>query len=91
MKKRISYQPDYIVTPGETITETITFLQMTLTNFAEHMSITEQSLIEIINSTQIISNEIAVKLEKTTGTPANFWISLDRNYSQSKFYCPSFQ
>lgn len=78
-----NHQPDCIVAPGESISETITALTMTQKEFAKRLGITEQSLIRIIKAEQPITYETAAKLEMVTGTPASFWNALESKYREA--------
>lgn len=82
-KPKYTYQPDYLIAPGETIAETIASLNMTQKEFATRLDITEQSLIRIIKADQPITYETAAKLEMVTGTPASFWNSLESKYREA--------
>ena len=83
-KKLYEYQPDYYVIPGETLQETIEFLNMTHAEFAKRMSMTEQSLVRIIKGEQPITQDTAQKLELVTGVSNEFWMNLEAQYHKQK-------
>ncbi|PKN72930.1 MAG: addiction module antidote protein, HigA family [Candidatus Cloacimonetes bacterium HGW-Cloacimonetes-3] len=83
-KKRYEYKPDYYVIPGETLQETIEYLNMTQSEFAKRMGMTEQSLVRIIKGEQPITQETAQKLELVTGTSNEFWMNLEAQYHKQK-------
>lgn len=83
-KKRYEYKPDYYVIPGETLQETIEYLNMTQSEFAKRMGMTEQSLVRIIKGEQPITQETAQKLELVTGVSNEFWMNLEAQYHKQK-------
>lgn len=82
--KLYDYKPDYYVIPGETLQETIEYLNMTQAEFAKRMGMTEQSLVRIIKGEQPITQETAQKLELVTGTSSEFWMNLETQYYKQK-------
>jgi addiction module HigA family antidote len=80
--KKLSYEPDYAVAPGETLKETIESLNMTQKELATRTGLTEQTIIRIFKGEQPITYETANKLELVTGVPARFWNNLESNYRE---------
>ncbi len=83
-RKLYEFTPDYAVIPGETLQETIEYLNMTQAEFAKRMGMTEQSLVRIIKGEQVISQETAQKLELVTGTACEFWMNLETQYQRQR-------
>lgn len=83
-RKLYEFTPDYVVIPGETLQETIEYLNMTQAEFAKRMGMTEQSLARIIRGEQVITQETAQKLELLTGTACEFWMNLETQYQKQK-------
>lgn len=83
-RKLYEFTPDYAVIPGETLQETIEFLNMTQAEFAKRMGMTEQSLVRIIKGEQVISQDTAQKLELVTGVSCEFWMNLETQYQRQK-------
>lgn len=80
--KRFEYEPNYAITPGETLKETIESLNMTQKELAIRTGLTEQTIIRIFKGEQPITYETANKLELVTGVPARFWNNLESNYRE---------
>lgn len=83
-RKLYEFTPDYAVVPGETLQETIEYLNMSQAEFAKRLGITEQSLVRIIKGEQVISQDTAQKLELVTGTSCEFWMNLETQYQRQK-------
>jgi addiction module HigA family antidote len=79
---KLSYQPDYAVTPGESLKELIDSLSMSQKEMATRLEMTEQSLVRILKGDQPITYETAERLEMVTGTPASFWNNLEALYRE---------
>ena len=78
----IKYEPQYAICPGETIRESIEALGLTQKEFAARLGITEKHLITLINGDCALTNEMALKLEHATGTPARIWNSFESGYRE---------
>ena len=76
----LTFNPDYLVKPGETIEENIAYLGMTKAAFARHLGVPIGTLHRLISSEIPLSVEFAMKLESVTKVPAAFWNSLEANY-----------
>lgn len=76
----LTFSPDYVVKPGETLAETIAALGMRKAEFARHMGIDPAHLYKLISAAKPITPDIALKLERVTHTPASFWSALENNY-----------
>lgn len=83
-RARNTFQPDYLVLPGQSVQEAIEYLGLSQKEFARRLDLTEQSLNRILKGEQPITNETAFKLESVTGTSCDFWIALETNYQRQK-------
>ena len=78
-----TYFPDAPVHPGETLQEVLESLSLSVLDVAVRTGITPKHISHIINGKALITPEMALKLEKVTGTKASFWNNLSRNYQAS--------
>jgi addiction module HigA family antidote len=76
--------PDYLVTPGESLSEYLADAGMTQAELADRTGLAKKTINEIINGKSPITPETALKLERTLGRPAHFWSSLERQYQDDK-------
>lgn len=81
-KKKYEYKPDFAVPPGETLRETMEFMNMSIKELATRADITEQSIIRILDAKQPLTKETAYKLEQVLGNSAEFWNNLETRYQE---------
>jgi HTH-type transcriptional regulator / antitoxin HigA len=81
-KKLYGFEPDYAVSPGETLKEVMESLNMAQKELAIRTGLTVQSLNRIFKGNQPISYETANKLELATGVPARMWNNLEAQYRE---------
>jgi len=81
-KKLYGFEPDYAVSPGETLKEVMESLNMSQKELAVRTGLTVQSLNRIFKGSQPISYETANKLELATGVPARMWNNLEAQYRE---------
>jgi len=81
-KKQYTFEPDYAVTPGETLAEVMVSLDMNQKELAKRLELTEQTLIRIFKGKQPISYATANRLELVTRVPARFWNTLEAEYRE---------
>lgn len=79
-KRLYNYEPDYAVSPSETLREVIDSMPMTHAEFATRLDVTPVSLSRILKGDQPITYQTAERLEMVTGVPARFWNELEANY-----------
>lgn len=71
--------------PGEIIKEMLLDpLEITVTQAAKDMKMAYSTLSRLINGHSSVSNEMAVKLEKTFGGNAEHWLNLQANYDRAR-------
>ncbi len=78
-----TYFPNKPIHPGVSLAEDLKFLSLSVAEAAERTGISQKHLSNIITGKVSITPEVALKLEKVTGTEASFWNSLTRNYQAS--------
>jgi len=81
-KKLYRFEPDYAISPGETLKEVMESLNMSQKELAVRTGLTVQSLNRIFKGEQPISYETANKLELATGVPARMWNNLEAQYRE---------
>lgn len=77
------YKPDYAVLPGDSLAEMLESIPMTQKELAGRMGRPLKTINEIIKGKTAITAETALQLERVLGTPAGFWINLERNYREA--------
>lgn len=82
VSKKYKYEPDYAVCPGETIRGAITALGITHKEFALRLGVSEKHLVSLLKGATALTNEMFIKLENATGTPARIWNALEMRYQE---------
>lgn len=80
VKTKLSYSPDFVVHPGQTLKDELDFLKLTQVKLAQRTGISEKHISQIINGADPITPDTAIKLELVLGMPATFWNNLQKNY-----------
>jgi HTH-type transcriptional regulator / antitoxin HigA len=75
-----TWQPDWVQTPGEILTEALQERDMTQSDLARRMGRPIKTINEIVNGKAAITPETAIQLELTLGISAAFWNSLEGTY-----------
>ena len=78
------YTPDYLVTPGEVLSDYLDGLSMTQAELATRTGLTKKTINEIIKGKAPITPETALKLEHSLGRPAHFWNNLETQYQEDR-------
>ena len=84
MKTTYPFEPDYAVSPGETLRETIEALNLTPEDLVQRMGCHCTAINQIIKGNAQITPETAIQLEKVTGVPASFWNNAEVQYRKSR-------
>jgi len=66
--------------PGDLIRDCLEELGVSVTDAAKALGVTRAALSRLINRKAGVSAEMAVRLEKTIGSTAGFWLRLQLNY-----------
>ncbi len=75
-----SFEPDYVVTPGEILQEALDHAAMSQADLATRTGLAAKTVNEIIKGHAPISTETSLALERVLGTPARFWTNLESSY-----------
>ena len=68
------------IPPGYTIEEQLNENGLTQKEFAKLMELSDNSVNALISGQMLLSIDIATKLEKVLGMPAQFWLNLEAIY-----------
>lgn len=82
-KRQQTYFPSAPIHPGVTLLEVIESLSLSTIELGVRTGISKKHLSNILNAKALITPEVALKLEKATGTKASFWNNLSSNYQAS--------
>jgi addiction module HigA family antidote len=80
----LQLKKDLLPIPGEFIQEIIDFKKISQKELADKIGKTPANMNEIIKGKTIITEDTALKLEYALGSPASFWLSLERKYQDRK-------
>ncbi|WP_066925604.1 HigA family addiction module antitoxin [Murdochiella massiliensis] len=70
--------------PGATLKEQLEERNMTQTEFASMLGITQKHMSNLIHGKTALTQEMARKLELALGVPATFWMNLETIYQQKR-------
>ena len=74
--------PDFVTSPGETLSEMLDERKMTQAELAERMGRPKKTINEIIQAKTAITPETSVQFERVFGVPAEFWINREARYRE---------
>ena len=77
-KNKIAFHPGYY------IKEIIDNDEIDSKEFANQLGISHESLEQLMNGEQSITEEIAMKLSRLLGTSADYWANLQKEYDRLK-------
>lgn len=78
--KLYRYDPDYTVTPGEILEETLQTRNIKKIDLAQRCGLSAKTISQIISGTAPVSPETALCLQRVLGVSANIWNNLEANY-----------
>jgi addiction module HigA family antidote len=78
--------PDH---PGDLIRDCLDELGVNVTDAAKALGVTRATLSRLINLKAGVSAEMAVRLEKTIGSTAGFWLRLQLNHDLAQIQARS--
>jgi len=81
--EKSAFKPNYAVSPGETLRETLQSLGMSQAELAQRTGRPKKTINEIIKAKAAITADTALQLERVLGIPASFWNNLERNYQET--------
>lgn len=76
------YQPQTVSHPGETLTEKLEEMGMSIKEFAIRTSKPEKTVIAVMKGDSSITPDMAVAFENVTKIPAHFWMNLQRKFDE---------
>ncbi|MGK7896897.1 MAG: HigA family addiction module antitoxin [Xenococcus sp. (in: cyanobacteria)] len=76
----LSFTPDWVSPPGDTIADILEEKDWTQTQFAQRLGYTTKHVSLLINGKAPITEETAVKLTKVLGSSEKFWLNREANY-----------
>lgn len=74
------FKPDWRVPPGETISELAESRQMTLAQVATSLGISAVRCARLLRGEELLTDEIAARLEDTFNVKQQMWIDLEADY-----------
>jgi addiction module HigA family antidote len=66
--------------PGEMLKEFLVELKLTQAQFAQAIGVSRVRLNELINGKRSLTSSTALRLERTLGKPAYWWLGLQQDY-----------
>ena len=78
----ITYKPNFVYAPGETILELLEERGMSQTELAQRMGRPIKTINEIIRGKTAITAETALQLERVFSVPMQFWLNLEQSYRE---------
>ena len=77
----VSYEPDYAVSPGETLREVLQEAGMTQNELARRAELSPKHVNQLAKGRVSLTPAVAMKLEQVLGVPsARFWITREAHY-----------
>lgn len=78
------YRPDYVVSPGEVLSNELELRGMTQQELAKRTGLTPKHIVSIVKAKSAITPETAIKLERAIGMPAEYWLNLESHYQATQ-------
>jgi HTH-type transcriptional regulator / antitoxin HigA len=76
------FAPDWIVTPGDTISDLLQERGWTKAELALRTGFTAKHINQLLKGAASITQDTALKLEKVLGSTARFWLGLETQYRE---------
>jgi HTH-type transcriptional regulator/antitoxin HigA len=83
MNSSNNFQPNWVSTPGDTITDILSEKKLSLSNFARKMESSTDYINNLINGYVALTKEVSFKLEEVLGPPADFWLKRESQYREA--------
>lgn len=74
------FEPDYAISPGEILEETLDARGMKKAEFAERCGRSEKMISQIISGQAPVTAETAIQFERVLGVSASVWNNMEANY-----------
>ena len=79
-KTTMSYSPDWVSPPGDTIADLLDERGWTQTEFADRLGTSRKSVHQLISGAASIDEATAPKLEQSLGSTDRFWLNRESFY-----------
>ncbi|MCH8031981.1 MAG: ImmA/IrrE family metallo-endopeptidase [Bacteroidetes bacterium] len=79
----ITYSPDYLSPPGDTLEDVLEERTMTQAELSERTGLSRKTINEIVKGKAPITSETALQLERVFDIPARFWSSREQQYREA--------
>lgn len=76
----VRFTPDYVLPPGAHLEEKLEELGMTQAELADRTGLSRKHVNQLINAEATLSTDVAIRLERVTGMPAQLWTRLEASY-----------
>lgn len=76
------FAPDWISAPGETVADLLEERSWSQADFATRAGFTKIHVHLLLQAKAVISEDIALRLERALGSSARFWMSLETQYCE---------
>jgi len=83
IKQTITFSPDWVSPPGDTILDLLEERGWKQTEFAERIGFTTKHVSHLINGKSTLTEDAAIKLERVLGSTARFWMSREVQYREA--------
>ena len=81
---KLPWKPDYAVSPGLTLQETIDSQGLDQAELALRSGLSAQHIRQIMDGVAPITHDTATRLERATGVPARMWNNLESLYQEQQ-------
>jgi HTH-type transcriptional regulator/antitoxin HigA len=85
-EQELSFTPDWVSPPGDTIIDALEERDWTQSQFAERIGYTEKHVSLLINAKVPITEESAQKLSRVIGSTPEFWLRREAQYRAQLIY-----
>lgn len=76
----LNFDPNWISSPGNTIKDILKNRNIEVSVFAERISESKELVLSLINGSEQINDEMALKLSFELGASSTFWINREKHY-----------
>lgn len=80
MNNTMSFEPNWVSPPGDTIKDILDDQNISIPYFASQMGSSIEVIQDLIVGQKIINQKIASKLEANLGVPEEFWLTREKQY-----------
>lgn len=82
--ERHPFQPDYAISPGETLRDRLSEIYLSQTELAARAGLSTKHISQIMQGIAPITLETAIALDRITGVPARVWNRLEADYREAR-------